>query len=364
MAEPNALVALLPETVPFVGPEQRMRELGLRECLRLGANESPFGCSPIAVAAMRDALESVWCYGDPQSYALREALVRKHGVAMESLLVGAGIDDVMGLVVRAFTAPGDVVVTTLGTYPTLEYHVNGYGSRAVRASYRPDGRVDLDALLDLARKHEAKLLYLANPDNPSGTFATNDDIRRLIDALPAATLLMLDEAYADFIPSHPNDAGLDDRVVRLRTFSKGYGLAGARIGYVLATPRHISTMQKIRLQYGVNRLAQVGALAALGDTAFLQSVVDETAQGRRDYEMLASRLGMATIPSSTNFLLLDCRTEQRAQHILDALMRRGVWIRKPGAPPLHRYIRATVGTKAMRAAFADALESVLLEVAA
>ncbi len=341
-----------------------MREHGLAACLRLGANESPFGCSPLAVAAMRDDLASIWCYGDPQSHELREALARTHGVAMESLLVGSGIDDLMGLIVRAFTGPGDAVVTTLGTYPTLEYHVIGYGGRAIRASYRPDGRVDLDALLDLARKHEAKLLYLANPDNPSGTFATKDDVRRLIDALPEAALLMLDEAYADFIAPQQLGGDIDDRVVRLRTFSKGYGMAGARIGYVMTTPRHISSLQKIRLQYGVNRVAQVGAFAALRDATFLQSVIDETARGRSEYEDLASRLGLGTIPSSTNFMLFDCGTNERAQHVLAALMRRGGWIRKPGAPPLHRYIRATVGTKAMRAAFADALEAVLVEVAA
>ncbi len=341
-----------------------MREHGLRECLRLGANESPFGASPLAVAAMRDELARIWCYGDPQSHELREALARTHGVAMESLLVGSGIDDLMGLIVRAFTAADDAVVTTLGTYPTLEYHVVGYGSRAIAAPYRPDGRVDLDALLDLARKHEAKLLYLANPDNPSGTFATKDDVCRLIDALPAATLLMLDEAYADFIAPHDVGIDLDDRVIRLRTFSKGYGMAGARIGYAMTTPRHISALQKIRLQYGVNRIAQVGALAALRDTAFLQSVIDETARGRSDYEALASRLGIGTIPSSTNFMLFDCGTEERAHRVLAALLRRGVWIRKPGAPPLNRYIRATVGTKAMRVAFADALEAVFVEVAA
>ena len=365
MAEPTALVASIPEMVPFIGPEQLMREHGLGDCIRLGANESPFGPSPRALEAMRDELDTLWCYGDPQSFALRDALARRYSWSIDNLLVGSGIDDLMGLVVRAFVGPDDVVVTTLGTYPTLEYHVVGYGGRAVRASYLPDGHLDFDALLTLCKKHDAKLLYIANPDNPSGTFASKSEVRRIAQELPPTTLLLLDEAYTDFVDDDEQlDHRVDDRMIRLRTFSKAYGLAGARIGYAIGATKYIAMLQKIRLQYGVNRNAQVGALAALADDTFVREVVAQVASGRSEYEALGQKFGLTPIQSHTNFMLFDCQTEQRATNLLNALLVHGVWLRKPGALPLNRYIRATVGNGAMRSAFARALSEVVATVAA
>src|SRR5271154_3335608 len=164
-----AIDAIEPMT-PFIGPEQLMRETGHPSLVRLGANESAFGPSPRAVAAMAAELEHLAWYGDPESYDLREALARKHGCRVEEVLVGAGIDDLMGLAVRAFVAPGGAALTTRGSYPTFNYHVNGYGGRLVYAHYHPDGSLDLDELAALAKREGASLIYLANPDNPSGTF--------------------------------------------------------------------------------------------------------------------------------------------------------------------------------------------------
>ena len=147
----------------------------------------------------------------------------------------------------------------------------------------------------------------------------------------------------------------------MRTFSKAYGLAGARIGYALTTPRNAERFEKIRLQYGVNRNAQVGALAALQDRAHLEWVVRETAAARDAYAALARELGTTSLPSRTNFVCIDIGDAQRATHVTQALLQRGVWIRKPGAPPLDRYVRVSAGTAPMREAFAQALREVLAE---
>ncbi|MBV8117438.1 MAG: aminotransferase class I/II-fold pyridoxal phosphate-dependent enzyme, partial [Candidatus Eremiobacteraeota bacterium] len=220
MIRPAPAIEAIPATTPFVGPEQLMRETGARELVRLGANESPFGPSPKALAAMGAQLGRLGWYGDPESLDLRDALARKHGCAPDQIVVGSGIDDVMGLAVRAFVPPGGGVLTTRGTYPTLNYHAIGYGANLLLAEYLPDGTPDLAALLDIAQRERPSLVYLANPDNPSGRFIGRDEIARFYEALPTDVLLLLDEAYADFVseadllPAH-----FESRLIRMRTFS-------------------------------------------------------------------------------------------------------------------------------------------------
>ena len=362
MIRPTRAVEAIPATTPFIGPEQLMRETGRRELVRLGANESPFGPSPKAVAAMRVELERLAWYGDPESLDLRDALAEKHRCHPDEIVVGSGIDDLMGLAVRAFVTPGDAAVSTLGTYPTFDYHVVGYGARPIRVPYTPAGAPDLDALLAVARREKPPLLYLANPDNPSGTLVGRKAMGAFYDALPRDTLLLLDEAYADFVDEGdllPNV--VEDRLIRLRTFSKAYGMAGARIGYALATKRNVQTFGKLRLQYGVNRNAQIGALASLCDEAFVRTVVAETARARDDYYGLARELGRGYIESQANFVCIALRTAEEAARVMRELLVRGVWIRKPGAPPLDSYIRVSAGTAPMRETFAAALRAVLAE---
>ena len=359
------LVADLPATVPFVGPEELERQSGRPLLLRLGANESAFGPSPRARQAMYAASDQSAWYADPQNYDLRKALAAHHGVAVEQVVVGSGIDDLLGLVVRAFLERDEIAVTSLGAYPTFNYHVIGYGGRLERVPYRDDCN-DLQALAETATRVGARLVFLANPDNPSGSWHTAADIQAFIASLPDRCLLVLDEAYIDFAPADamPEIDAHDPRVLRLRTFSKAHGMAGARIGYAIGPASTISAFEKIRLHYGVNIVAQAGALASLADTAYLQSVVAAVAEGRREYEVLARDLGLPTLPSATNFVTIDVGGVGRARGLLAALLAEGVFIRMPGAPPLDRCVRVTVGTPAERAAFAEVLRRVWPTVAA
>ena len=365
MIRPNSTIDAIPAGEPFIGPERIMRERGLEGLLRLGANESAFGPSPHAIAAMSAELPHLAWYGDPDSHALREALAERWRASLDEILVTSGIDELLGLVARCYLASGEAAVTAAGTYPTFAYHVVGYGGRLESVAYREDGTIDLGALAAAAQRCNAAICYLANPDNPSGSFADAEAIARLRATLPERTLLLLDEAYAEF--AEPA-AGLEPRplpgIVRARTFSKLYGMAGARIGYAVAPQTLLMPMLKVRLQYGVNRNAQVGALAALGDEAFARDVLDRTVRGRAAYAALGRELGLPTLPSATNFVCFDCSSRERADELLEALLQRGVWTRKPGLAPLDRCVRVSVGDEAAQARFAAELRAVCSRVTA
>ncbi|MGB8957066.1 MAG: aminotransferase class I/II-fold pyridoxal phosphate-dependent enzyme [Tumebacillaceae bacterium] len=348
----TALVRELPATVPFLAPDALQRSSGRALHLRLGANESPFGVSPSAREAMLSAMERAAWYADPESYELRTELARVHVIGIGHLVIGSGIDDLLGLVVRTYVERGDRVVTSLGAYPTFSYHVAGYGGELHRVPYR-DGCNDLQALAETAHRVGAKMVYLANPDNPTGTWHTAGALSDFLCALPPRCLLVLDEAYAEFAPEGvilPMCAE-DERIIRMRTFSKAHGMAGLRIGYAIAAKETIRAFDKIRLHFGVNLIAQAGALASLRDPDFVKGVVREVAEGREDYHRMAAEFGLASLPSATNFVAVDLGTPQRAKAMVDHLLERDVFIRMPGAPPLDRYIRLSVGAPEERAAF-------------
>lgn len=342
----------------LAGPEELARSAGLAPVIRLGSNESPFGPSPKALAAMHAAAAQAHRYGDPSVAELREAIAAHHRVAFENVAVGAGIDDLLGWIVRAYLAPGDPAIAALGAFPTFEMHATGYGAGLTRVPYRPGGRLDLDGFLAAAHARGG-LMFVPNPDNPSGSVIAWPDVMALLDALPAATLLIHDEAYANFLPPAerfpPNF--IDPRMLRLRTFSKEYGLAGMRVGYALGAPESIAALDAVRLLYGVSRPAQAAALAALDDGAFVESVVSRIAEGRADYDELGRRLGLPTLPSATNFVLFDCGNPERASALVAELLASGIHVRKPAHAPLDGYVRISVGAPAERVHLAAILSS-------
>jgi histidinol-phosphate aminotransferase len=350
------IVTDLPPAVPFVPPEALERQMGRSLVLRLGANESNFGASPLARAAMLCAVEELHCYSDPEGFELRQELARRHEVEMGEVGLGSGIDEILGLMVRLFVEPGDAVLTSAGAYPTFNYHAVGHGAVLHAVPYRDD-REDLSALLHAAEQIRPKIVYVANPDNPMGSWNAAAEVMDFAHALPPDCILLLDEAYADFaaqgiIPPVDTRAR---RVVRLRTFSKAHGMAGARIGYMLAHREVVGALDKVRNHFGVNRVAQAGALASLRDGEFVRSVVEQVEQGKSEYAALAQELGGKALPSATNFVAFDIGSGARARALVTALLKRGIFVRMPGVEPLDRCIRVTVGTAAERSAFAAGL---------
>jgi histidinol-phosphate aminotransferase len=351
------LAASLPSTVPFVGPEAQERSLGQPFRARLGANESLFGPSPHAIAAMAAAAAEVWMYGDPELYDLKAALAAHHGCGPENIVVGEGIDGLLGYLVRLMIGPGDKVVTSLGAYPTFTFHVAGFGGEIIRVPYKADHE-DPEALIAAAWAHRPKLVYLSNPDNPMGSHHPAAAITAMINALPPETLMILDEAYIDLAPpgTAPQIAADDPRVIRFRTFSKGYGMAGLRVGYVICAAPLAVAFDKIRNHFGMGRIAQAGALAALADQAWLAQVQARVASGRARLAAIARANGASPLPSATNFVTMDLgRDGDFARATLRALTGLGVFVRMPGVAPLDRCLRVSVGDDAAL----DVLEEVL-----
>ena len=349
------IVAGLPATIPFVGPEAIERRRGARFAVRVGANESAFGVSPRAAKAMREAIEQVSWYGDLESFDLRTEIAARHGVGIDNVCVAGGIDELLGLTVRMLIEPGMPVVTSLGAYPTFNYQVAGFGGELQAVPYRDD-RIDLEALLGLVRSSGAPLVYFANPDNPMGTWHDAGPVAEFIAALPDDCVLVLDEAYGQFAPESVKlEEDVDDpRVVRMHTFSKAYGMAGARVGYAIAHRDIIEGFNKIRNHFAVNRVAQAGALASLRDPEFVRSVIARVEEGREDYMRLASEMGLHALESATNFVAIDAGGDgERARRLLRLLEDRGVFVRMPAVAPLDRCIRVTVGTSEERAHFAE-----------
>lgn len=357
----TSLVDSLPASVPFVGPETQERARGRPFLARLGANENVFGPSPQAIAAIERAAGDVWMYGDPENHDLRGALAVYHRIGADRIVVGEGIDGLLGYLVRMIVGPGDPVVTSDGAYPTFNFHVAGFGGALHKVPYKGDHE-DPDALIAAARATGAKLIYFANPDNPMGSWHDAATVQRLIDGVPEGCLLILDEAYVEFAPDGTAPALDPDhpRVVRMRTFSKAYGMAGARVGYAIAHPTLIRAFDKIRNHFGMSRISQAGALAALGDPDHLARIRATVAAARDEIARIAGASSLTPLPSATNFVTIDAGRDGRfARRLVAELITRDIFVRMPFVAPHDRCIRVSCGRPQDHATFAAALPDAL-----
>ena len=339
------VLAALTISQPFPGPKELERRRGRPYKARLGANECLFGVSPAAISVLAERGHELALYSDPTHTELRDAVADAWGRTRAHIVVAEGIEGLLGLFVRACVDPGDFAVTSRGAYPSFDYYVRGCAGCLVHVPYLPAGSNDLDGLAAAAHRHDAKLLYLANPDNPTGGLLPPAQIRALIERIPVGCLLLLDEAYAEFAAAGgvlPREESWRN-LVRMRTFSKLYGLAGARVGYAVADPELVEALDRIRQHFAVSKLSQEMALAALDDHAFIASVLARTAEGREHYRALAERLGLATLPSAANFVAFDLGEAGRAKAFAGWLEDHDVFVRRPADAPLDRLIRITVG---------------------
>jgi histidinol-phosphate aminotransferase len=357
------LAASLPSSVPFVGPETIERQRGRSFLARIGANESGFGPAPSVIAAMQAAASDSWKYADPENHDLRAAFAAHLNVGVENVNVGGGIDGLLGLVVRLYAGVGDKILSSLGGYPTFHYHVHGFGAQLITVPYRDDHE-DLEALLEAAWRERPKLIYLANPDNPMGTWHSGKRVAEFAAALPTESMLILDEAYCETasLGTVPDIDVNTPNVLRFRTLSKAYGLAGVRVGCVFGPADAVQAFNKVRNHFGMSRIAQAAGIAALNDQVYIEQVINSIDVSRKRLASIARANGFNPIASATNFVTIDCvRDASFAKRVLDGLIARDIFVRKPATPVLDRCIRVSCGPDDIMDLFEAALPQALAD---
>jgi histidinol-phosphate aminotransferase len=326
------------------GPLEKELQRGRSYKVRLGANESNFGPSPRSLSRLPAGISSIGRYGDPTNAELRRALADKWHLAPQNFLIGEGIEGLLELFARCLLDPGDTLVISRGTYPTIRKYARSCGAKILDVPYSPSGAVEVAGLIAASIEHEAKVLYLANPDNPTGAVLSKDELQMLCREIPASTVLLIDEAYAEYAaPRHVPEGVLGQNIVRLRTFSKAYGLAGARVGYGIACEDVLENVERLRQRYGVSTLAQELALGALEDEAFLAQVVHANAMGRAMYMDAACDAGIGALASQANFVAFDFGGFAAGDVALGFFESNDLLVARPTEASLGRYVRITVG---------------------
>jgi len=342
------------------------REYGVSDIVKLASNENPLGASPAALEAMAGELKDLWLYPDGGGFALRSALAKLHRVAPESVTLGNGSNDVLVLLAEAFLGPGRNAVFSqycFAVYP-IATQAAGATAKAVPAlsaeSGQPFGH-DLDAMLAAIDK-DTRVVFVANPNNPTGSWVEADRLERFVAAVPDDVLVVVDEAYFEYAQAFgAGDAtgwiGRYPNLLVTRTFSKAYGLAGIRVGYAVSSPAVAGLLNRIRQPFNVNSLALAGAEAALGDTAFIERSLQENAAGAAQLTEGMAALGLESARSACNFLLVD--TKRDAAPINEALLRQGVIVRPVANYGLPQHLRITIGTAAQNDRLLAALHAAL-----
>ncbi len=339
--------------------EELAREKGITDIIKMASNENPLGCSPMALEALRTMSKYVLAtYPSPANHPLIPSLAEKLGVHINQLFVSNGSDYIYTILLNSFVLHQNKHIIThdyaFSTYAIQAHTLNiPVHSTAIHKNWQ----VDIDAIIEAANA-QTGIIFIANPNNPTGVFISQKEIKRLLDNIPESTLLVIDEAYYEFaaplyscnsiewLANHPN-------LVITRTFSKIYGLAGLRLGYALANPSIIEILQRVQLPFTVNQAALTAAHAALSDDKFLSQSLKINAEGMEQMRSGFDHLGVNYIPSACNFLTFDCKTDSMS--LYNYLLDRGIIVRPLHAYKMNNYIRVTIGTKEQNARFLEAL---------
>ena len=357
----NPALEHLPVYQPGRPVEEVARELGLsaRSVIKLASNENPLGPSPRALAAVKKALRHLNQYPDGSAFHLKQKLAAKLGVAPSNLVLGNGSNDIIEFLGHALLGPGDEMVVSQYCFAIYPIVARLLGASVTTVPARNYGH-DLPGML-AAITARTKLMFVANPNNPTGTLAPPAAVRRLVAELPENVVLAMDEAYFEFL-DQPVDllplvrAGKKPNLILLRTFSKIYGLAGLRLGYGIAQPEFIAALEKIRQPFNVNSLAQAAALAALDDRAHVRQTRRNNFQGRKFLEKALAGMKVEFVPSSANFILAKVGA---GHEVFEQLQRRGVITRPMGGYQLPEWIRISIGTPAENQRCVKALRQIL-----
>ena len=357
----NTVLKNLPTYQPGRPIEEVARELGLDPAgiIKLASNENPLGPSRLGLAAMRQALKQVNLYPDGNAFYLKQKLAAKLGVTPANLILGNGSNEVIEMVGHALLAPGAEVVVSQFCFAVYPIVTALFGAKLVVVPAKNHAHA-LDAML-AAITPNTRIVFVANPNNPTGTTAGREELARFVNAVPADVLLALDEAYIEFL-DEPLDllpeirSGAKPNLLLMRTFSKIYGLAGTRIGYGIGHPDFIAALEKIRQPFNINSVAQAGALAALDDTKHVEKTRKLNSRGLRLYARTFRKLGLEFIPSQANFILVRVGDGQR---VFVELQKLGVIVRPMGGYQLPEWIRISIGTPKENQRCLEALKSAL-----
>ncbi len=341
--------------------EELEREYGVHDSIKLASNENPLGPSPKALAALQQAIGEVHRYPDGSAYYLRRALAQKLQISPETLIFGNGSNEIIELAVRTFLRPGEEAVMADQAFVIYRMTVQAAGGRATLVPLS-DFTHDLEAIAE-AIGPTTKMVFLANPNNPTGTIFFRAAWEDFLRALPPRVIIVMDEAYAEFVddpryPSSLEDHGSGHLLITLRTFSKIYGLAGLRVGYGVAAPELIDLMNRVRQPFNVSTLAQVAAAAALGDDEHVERTREANRRGAEYLKRECERLGLAWVPSWANFLLVQVGN---GAQMYERLLRRGVIVRPMVFYGFPDHVRVTIGTAPENERFIAALEEVLAD---
>jgi histidinol-phosphate aminotransferase len=360
--KPKKQLLDLAEYQPGKPIEEVKRELGLTEVIKLASNENPFGSSPKAKAAIQEEMANLQLYPDGHTQALRTALAERFNVAENQLIFGCGSDELVAFVARTFLSPGDETVMADVTFTQYRSNAVIEGASVIEVPL-VNGVHDLPSMA-AAVTEKTKVIWVCNPNNPTGTYNTEKDLLAFLDAVPKEVLVVLDEAYVEYVAAEDYPRSLDllnsyPNLLILRTFSKIYGLAALRIGYGIADATLIGYLNKVREPFNVNRLAEKAALAALQDDAFIASCQEKNRQGMRQYVDFCERHGLAYYPSQTNFILIFFGVDDR--ELFQSLLRRGLITRSGTALGIPKTLRITVGSQEQNEKMIKALEEILFK---
>ena len=336
------------------------RELGISGAVKLASNENPYGPSPEAIEAVAGALLDLHRYPDPRGHDLRKALAAHHGLSSEELGLGNGSNELIDLICRVFASRGEHVVFGHPSFPCYRIAAIAQELDYTAVPLRDSLHWSVDDLLD-AVTPATKLLFVANPNNPTGSYIAGTELQRLLRLLPARVLAVIDEAYVEYADAVDFTPATELRHTRqrlavLRTFSKAYGLAALRVGYVVGTRDLIAHLDRLRAPFNVGTAGQVAARVALGDQAHLRSSVGATIRDRAKLAKELEATGLRVAPSQANFVLVDMGRPGR--EVYEALLRDGVIVR-PMPEPLESWIRVTVGLPLETERFLRSLRGVL-----
>jgi histidinol-phosphate aminotransferase len=339
--------------------EEVEKEFGEKKWIKLASNENLLGPSPKAIAAIQKELPNIYFYPDGANATLRKALAKKFALPEDMVCVSNGADNLILMIANAFVNEGDEVVMADPTFAVYTNVTQMMGGKPVKVKLK-DFAHDLEGMLKKVNR-KTKLVFICNPNNPTGTTIPQESFDRFLSKLPGRVIVILDEAYADFVedPHSPNglDYLRDQQVILLRTFSKLYGLAGLRIGYALGRKNLVRCLYQVRDPFPVHRLAEVAAVAALGDMDHAVKSVQLVYEGRRYLYRELDRMGLLYVPSQANFIFIDF--EKDSKEVLQALLREGIIVRPGHVWGYPTFARVTIGRMEDNQRFIEALQKIL-----